>query len=117
MSPAIPTTRPAMFLRRTMPGSRRRPIRITQGTQGTVLCRTQGTVPCVPLGHWDRGRFPVPRRKQQMNHTATARGANHSPRLPPQNTENRPLCYTISPLCYTITDSAIKLDEITDLLN
>ena len=30
---------------------------------------------------WDRGRFSVPRRKQQMNHTVTARGANHSPRL------------------------------------
>ena len=25
---------------------------------------------------WDRGRFPVPRRKQQMNHTTEARGAN-----------------------------------------
>ena len=25
------------------------------------------------------GRFPVPQRKQQMNHTTKARGANHSP--------------------------------------
>ena len=33
------------------------------------------------MGRWDRGRFSVPRRKQQMNHTVTARGANHSPRL------------------------------------
>ena len=30
-------------------------------------------------GTWDRGRFPVPRRKRQLNHTVTARGADHSP--------------------------------------
>ena len=34
----------------------------------------QGTVNAKKEGVWDRGRFPVPRRKQQMNHTTVNTG-------------------------------------------
>ena len=58
-------------------------MRVTKWLQ-VSLC-PHSSISCAALRHgrslcsWDRGRFSVPRRKQQMNHTITARGANPLP--------------------------------------